>query len=108
MISITVTFLVYNVLLAKDNTVVQYFTSLGNLIKHLLIPVLFILNWILFYEHDKVKWYYPLISVILPLIYASFIFVRAGIIKANEITFKTLYPYFFLNADKLGPGGVII
>lgn len=105
LIMILVTFLVYNLLLAKDKTVVEYFTSLGNMTMHVILPIMFVLNWILFYEHGKLKWYYPFLCFIMPLIYVAFIVIRASLLKGN--TSATLYPYFFLNIDKLGFGGFL-
>ncbi|MGN0822926.1 MAG: Pr6Pr family membrane protein [Candidatus Gallimonas sp.] len=104
-IMILVTFLVYNILLAKEKTAVEYFTSLSNLIMHLILPVMFVLNWALFYRHSCLKWYHPLLCLIMPLAYVAFIFVRAAILQGNAEATK--YPYFFLNAENLGWGGVI-
>ncbi len=108
-IMILVTGLVYNILLAKENTVFEYFTSIGNLILHVILPIMFVLDWILFYEHGKVKWYYPLLCTIMPLIYVAFILIRSGIINATIGDSYTglLYPYFFLNLAELGWGGLI-
>lgn len=102
-IMILVTFLVYNILLAKDSSAAEYFLSPGNLIMHLILPILYILDWVLFYTHGKTKWYYPLISTILPLGYVVWIVVRSFILKGA--TWTTIYPYFFLNIEKLGWGG---
>lgn len=101
-ILIMVTFLVYNILLAKDKSASEYFTSLSNLLMHLILPVMFILDWILFYEHGKVKWYHPLLCTVMPLVYVIFIVIRAAILKGTD---ALLYPYFFLDADTLGWGG---
>lgn len=103
MIMIMVTFFVYNILLAKDYTVTHYFTSLTNLTLHLILPIMFVLDWVLFYEHGKTKWYYPLLSLIMPLVYVAFILIRAAVIDHAAAT--TVYPYFFLNVDSLGWGG---
>jgi len=103
MIMIAVTFLVYNILLAKDKTPVEYFTSLSNLTLHLILPIMFILDWVLFYEHGKTKWSYPLLSLIMPLVYVALILIRSAIV--NHETTPVVYPYFFLNVDNLGWGG---
>lgn len=102
-ILILVTFLVYNILLAKENTVQDYFLSPSNLLMHVILPVMFILHWVLFYEHGKMRWYHPLMCTVMPLIYVAFILVRAAILK--NVQGAMLYPYFFLNVDKLGWGG---
>lgn len=103
MIMIMVTFFVYNILLAKDYGVVAYFTSLNNLTLHVILPIMFVLDWVLFYEHGKTKWHYPLLSLIMPLIYVSFILIRGAIV--NHATAAVVYPYFFLDLDSLGWGG---
>lgn len=77
-IMILVTFFVYNILLAKEKTISDYFFSISNLIMH----------------------------VILPLIYVAFILIRA-LILGNSYS-GTLYPYFFLNVERLGFGGVAL
>lgn len=104
-IMILVTFLVYNILLAKDSTVVEYFTSLSNLIMHAVLPLMFILNWVLFYKHGTMKWYQPLLCLVMPLVYVVYIFVRAMLITDTANTL--VYPYFFLNVNELGWGGVL-
>ena len=67
---------------------------------------MYLIDWILFYEHKKIKWHYPLISVAFPVIYAIFIFIRAWILDFNPEA-PYIYPYFFLNLNELGVGGVI-
>lgn len=102
-IMILVTFFVYNILLAKDKSASEYFLSPSNLIMHLILPIMFTVDWFLFYEHKKVKWYFPLLSTIMPLVYVVFILIRASFIGGGEGIL--LYPYFFLNVAKLGWGG---
>lgn len=105
-IMILVTCLVYNILLAKDSTPAEYFLSLSNLLNHVILPIMFILDWVLFYEHGQTKWYYPLLCVIMPLIYVVFILIRAAILQG--VDGAMLYPYFFLNVEKLGVGMFIV
>jgi len=105
-IMILVTFFVYNILLAKDKTISDYFFSISNLIMHLILPLMFLVDWILFNNHNNAKWYYPFLSTILPLIYVAFILIRA-LILGNSYS-GTLYPYFFLNVERLGLGGVTL
>ncbi|MGN1103927.1 MAG: Pr6Pr family membrane protein [Candidatus Coproplasma sp.] len=104
-IMILVTFLVYNGMLAKDKTASEYFLSPSNITMHLILPVMFIADWILFYDHGKTKWYYPLLCTIMPAVYLVFIFVRAAILPHDGDAL--IYPYFFLNVEKIGVGGVI-
>ena len=64
---------------------------------------MFVLNWVLFYEHGKTKWTFPLWSLLIPLIYVVYIMIRAAIMQG--VKGALLYPYFFLNVAKLGWGG---
>ncbi len=105
MIMIMVTCLVYNILLAKYYTIADYFFSMSNLTNHLILPIMFVLDWVLFYKRSETKWHYPLLSVIMPLIYVAFILIRALII--GDQTGAILYPYFFLDVSQYGIGGVI-
>lgn len=54
-IMILVTFFVYNILLAKDKTISDYFFSISNLIMHLILPLMFLVDWILFNNHNNAK-----------------------------------------------------
>lgn len=105
-IMIMITFLVYNILLAKSFTVIEYFTSFYNLSFHVILPLMFIVDWFIFYERGKVKWFYPLCCVVFPFVYVAFIMIRAAILNwdSNEL----LYPYFFLNVSEIGVKGVAI
>lgn len=105
-IMILVTFLVYNILLAKDKTADKYFLSASNLLMHLILPLMFIIHWILFYKHGKLRWYHPLLCVIMPLIYVVFILIRALIVTPGENV--VVYPYFFLDVNELGYGGLTL
>ena len=105
-LAILLTFLVFNFLLAgqpdrdpQDNWRVR------SICFHVILPIMYVLDWLLFYEHKKVRWFYPLASVIFPVLYVVFVFIRAAIVNFNpEVPY--LYPYFFLNLDKLGVAGV--
>ena len=103
-IMILVTCLVYNVLLAKDS-VKPYFLTVSNLTLHLILPIMFVLDWVLFYPHGKTKWYYPLLSVVMPFIYVVFVLIRAAIIGSRPVSL--LYPYFFLDVKTLGWAGFL-
>lgn len=102
-ILILVTCLVYNLLLAKDKTAAEYFLSPSNLLLHLILPIMFIVHWAVFCEHGQLRWYHPLLCTVMPLIYVAFILLRSLPLHGKN---TLLYPYFFLNVDKLGWGGV--
>ena len=102
-ISILLTFFVFNFLLAKENSM-QNNLSISNVLLHQVLPLLYVADWFLFYEHKKLKWYYPLLSTLIPLAYVGFIFIRAEIL--NRVGYL-IYPYFFLNVNNIGLGGVL-
>lgn len=103
-IMILVTCIVYNVLLAKEYSVAHYFLTIQNLLLHLILPIMFIIHWAIFCEHGKLRWYHPLMCLIMPLVYVVVILIRSLFVSGTGVL---VYPYFFLNVDKLGWGGVI-
>ena len=105
-IAILLTFLVFNFMLAgRPDRDPQANWRIASLSFHVILPIMYVLDWVLFYEHRKVKWYHPLASVIFPVLYVAFVFIRAAIVNFNpEVPY--LYPYFFLNLDNLGMAGV--
>jgi len=103
-ILILVTFLVYNLLLA-DQSPLEYFTSLSNVLMHCILPLLFFIHWILFYEHGNMRWYHPLLCMVMPLIYVVFILIRAPFVADKPGA--VVYPYFFLDMNALGTSGFL-
>lgn len=100
-VMILVTFLVYIILLG-DPFSADFWRNLGNLSYHVIAPVLFILDYILFEKKKSVSVFAPLLSTIIPLIYVAYIMILGACIPNFE------YPYFFLNVNNLGYGGVTI
>lgn len=111
-LAILLTFLVFNIMLAPDRAPHLNFT-VNSIVFHVLMPIIYIADWFLFYERKKVKWLYPLYSISLPLIYVIFVYIHAALlnfdssIKVSGGTTSLIYPYFFLNLEKQGVGGVI-
>lgn len=105
-LAILLTFVVFNFLLAgQPDRAPQANWRVGSLCFHVILPIMYVLDWLLFYEHKKVRWFYPLASVIFPVLYVAFVFIRAAIVNFNPDV-PYLYPYFFLNLDNLGVAGV--
>lgn len=106
LLGIMLTFLVFNFLLAgRPDRELQSNWRVSSICLHVILPIMYVFDWILFYEHKKVKWFYPIASVIFPVLYIIFIYTRAFIVNFNpEVPY--LYPYFFLNLDNLGVAGV--
>lgn len=104
-LAILLTFIVFNFLLAPTREAYLNF-KVNSVIFHIILPIMYIVDWFLFYERRKVKWYLPLLSMIFPLIYIVFIYIRAWILGFNPEA-PYIYPYFFLNIDTQGVSGVI-
>ena len=106
-LAIVLTFLVFNFLLAgRPDRDPQTNWRIASISFHVVLPIMYVFDWILFYEHKKVKWFYPLASIVFPALYVTFVFIRAAIHNFNpEVPY--LYPYFFLNLDNLGVSGVV-
>ena len=106
-LAILLTFLVFNFLLAgQPDRDPQANWRIASIAFHVILPIMYVLDWLFFYEHKKVKWFYPLASVIFPVLYIVFVYTRAAIVNFNpEVPY--LYPYFFLNLDNLGVAGVV-
>ena len=87
---------------------------IGSLVFHVILPIMYVADLFLFRERKKCRWYYPLVSVAFPVGYAIFLFIQAVILKFDSsILIPTtstplIYPYFFLNLDKLGVSGVLM
>ena len=111
MLAILLTFVVFNVMLAPARDP-QLNWRVGSLLCHVLLPILFVTDWFLFRERGKVTWYYPIASAGFPLVYMAFIFIQAAILKFDTSILipgtetPLIYPYFFVNLETQGVGGV--
>lgn len=115
MLGILLTFLVFNIMLAgAEGRDPQANWRVGSLLFHVALPILYIADWFLFYERKKCKWYYPIASIAFPLAYMIFLLVQAIILKFDSsiliptTTTPLIYPYFFVNLDTQGVGGVLM
>lgn len=112
MLGILLTFLVFNIMLA-GNRDPQLNWRIGSLTFHVVLPIMYVAHWFLFYERRKCKWYYPLASISFPLAYLIFIFIQAAIMKFDTTLLipgtetPLIYPYFFVNLETQGVGGVL-
>ena len=112
-LAILLTFVVFNALLAgAEGRDPQLNWRVGSLLAHVLLPILYVGDWFLFRERGKVKWYYPIAGVGFPLAYLLFIFIQAVVLKFDTsilipgTTTPLIYPYFFVNLETQGVGGV--
>lgn len=103
---ILLTFFAFNILLAgAPDRAPELNFKVNSITFHIVLPVMYVADWFLFYERKKLKWYTPLLSATAPLVYTVFIFTRAWI-HNFDTTVPFLYPYFFLNLETQGVGGV--
>ena len=107
-VMILVTAIVYNLLLNSYSSVAAYFASTKNVLYHLILPIMFVLDWFVFYKRGRVKPLWPLVALVIPLAYVIYILARAAVVSAAGMTVSVLYPYFFLNVDRLGWGGFLL
>ncbi|MBQ8356722.1 MAG: Pr6Pr family membrane protein [Clostridia bacterium] len=96
---ITITFLVYGFILG-DPLSLNFWNNIANLCYHVAGPILFIIDTLLFDEHKSVGVLDPLLALIPPLLYVIVIEIMG--------TQSGRYPYFFLNVQELGLGGLMI
>ena len=115
MLGILLTFLVFNIMLAgAEGRDPQANWRIGSLSFHVVLPILYIADWFLFYERKNTKWYYPIASIGFPLAYVIFLLIQAIILKFDSsiliptTTTPLIYPYFFVNIDTQGVGGVLM
>ena len=115
MLGILLTFLVFNIMLAgAEGRDPQANWRVGSLLFHVVLPIMYIADWFLFYERKKCDWYYPIASIGFPLAYAIFLLIQAIILGFDTsiliptTTTPLIYPYFFVNIDTQGVGGVLM
>ena len=115
MLGILLTFLVFNIMLAgAEGRDPQANWRIGSLTFHVVLPILYIMDWFLFRERRKCRWYYPIASIGFPLTYVILLFVQAVILKFDSsiliptTTTPLIYPYFFVNLDTQGVSGVLM
>ena len=109
MMSITVTMLIYLIILVPEaftqNTGYRPFTLTDNLI-HIVTPVLVILDWLLFTPKGSFRWYDPPLWAAIPYLYLVFAFGYGAL--GGTFGGGTQYPYPFMEVDRLGVGGVAL
>lgn len=115
MLGILLTFVVFNFVLAgEEGRDPQLNWRVGSLTFHVVLPIMYILDWILFYERKKCKWFYPIASAGFPLAYAIFLLIHAAILKFDSSILTPtgkgvlIYPYFFVNIETQTVPGVLM
>ena len=102
MLTLLVTLIVYHWVLSAYTAGIPYFITLVNGLYHLVLPIMFAADWLLFYRRGGVKRWDPVLEAGISLLYGAYILARAAFIKWKGISNTVVYPYFFLNPDYLG------
>ena len=74
--------------------------AIGNQLLHTVVPVLAVLDWLVFDARGRYRWRYPVYWLAFPLGYLGFALVRGLIVHR--------YPYPFIDVRELGYRGVAI
>ena len=74
--------------------------AVGNQLLHTVVPLLAVLDWLLFDARGRYRWRYALYWLAFPLGYLAFALVRGLVVDR--------YPYPFIDAQTLGYGGVAV
>ena len=74
--------------------------AIGNQLLHTVVPLLAVLDWLLFDERGRFRWRYALYWLAFPLGYLAFALIRGLIVHR--------YPYPFIDVRDLGYDGVSI
>ncbi|WP_300712043.1 Pr6Pr family membrane protein [uncultured Brachyspira sp.] len=98
--SITVTFLVYHFLLSPTAEKYEGLPYIRNIILHYILPIMTILDYIIFDIKGIYKIIDPLLWLLIPIIYFIFILIRARL--GEPFSNGSYYPYFFTDIDKYG------
>lgn len=113
MIGIALTFLMFNAVMAPTKSA-EYLLSFRNISLHVLMPILYVLDWFLFYERGKARLKYPLISLIFPISYMAFVLIHAAALRFDSSIpcyagdAPLIYPYFFLDYGKQGAWRIVL
>ncbi len=98
-VAITVTFLVFFTMLAPLMGV-DYLLSFNNFSLHAIVPILAIIDFILFDTDIQLTYKKSLIATIAPISYVIFVYV--GSIFKLQYSDSLYYPYFFLDYETNG------
>ena len=105
-LGITITGLVYHFMLSGSFQM-QGTISLSNLLLHYVVPMMSVLDWLLFSNKGHYSWKSPFVWLLLPDGYFVYAFIRV-MLGAGLGYDGNRYPYPFLNVDSLGWGKVLV
>ncbi len=101
--AIFVTGVVYHFLLGDYSS--EGFFHLDNIIVHYIVPIMFVLDWLLFDKKKSLNLIDPLTWTIIPIIYLVYALIRGAIVGPDA---SLQYAYFFIDVNIYGYGGVFL
>ena len=113
MVCITLTFLVYHTMLRPADftlTNLGNLKNISNLFAHYLVPFCVWIDYLLFCPKGQMRRFYPLKWLCYPLLYLAYILLVYKPLGGTFVVEGELcrVPYFFLDAAKIGAGGVAL
>lgn len=106
LMAILITFLIYHFMVAKYKYPLLYNNILtlptSDLIAHYTVPLLYILDWLLFQPKNLNTIKSPIYWTSYPLVYLATIMFRAFFLPRESILYLKKFPYFFLDIRVLG------
>ena len=100
---ISITFLVYHFLLSSNNFAMSepyHGYNIANSLVHYIVPMMSMIDFIIFDKKGVYKKSDPLIWFLIPLVYFIFSIIRGALGK--PFSDGSRYPYFFIDIDKYG------
>ncbi|MCX7027103.1 MAG: Pr6Pr family membrane protein [Spirochaetes bacterium] len=102
---ITITFLIFALLLSKKTFSMGSASALAMILTHYIVPIMVIADWVLFLPHGEVRNRAAFAWLSYPLAYLAFSLLRAEF-GYPSFDRGSRYPYFFIDADALGWGNM--
>lgn len=104
--AILLTFFVYHFVIVEPDCSIFSLKILTrpacDLLAHYIIPILYVLYWLLFIPKLHYKYYYPLTWTLYPFLYFLVTMWRVYLAPKKSLLHLSSYPYFFLDIDKQG------
>lgn len=107
-IAIALTLLVYHFMLAPIAKPEDFYTP-ENFLQHYIVPIGFILDWLMIDQRRHYRYFDPLLWTLFPLLYTVYALIRGYIFQIPIPDQQhSPYPYFFVDINQLGWSGFFI
>lgn len=102
--TIAITFVIYHFILVPQFLLASSDYNLfswQNVLVHYFVPIMVILDWLIFDEKLRFRWFEPILWLAIPITYFIFILLRAKLGGVIAVV-QSQYPYSFIDVDILG------